>query len=150
MLGRMRLSSWSSLEELEMERSASIKHIKDDSLSIYETTLMKLKEGSRRNTNLENLDSTGIGIDNAEVKLAPVVEEVEMLDTDCTSSVTSTNQSDCQPIEKEQQNKSVSIVSLFARYKNAHCALGSPDQKAVVVENGCMSSDTSEISNHVN
>lgn len=35
MLGRMRISSWTSLEELEMERSASSKHIKDDSLSIY-------------------------------------------------------------------------------------------------------------------
>lgn len=112
---------------------------------------MKLKEGSRRNTNLEHLDSMGIGIDNAVANLPPVVEEAEMLDTDCTSSVTSTNQSDCQPlpIEKEQQNKSVSIISLFARYKNAHYALGSPDQKAVV-ENGYISSDISEISNHVN
>lgn len=115
-----------------------------------ETTLMKLKEGSRRNTNLENLDSTVIGIDNAVANLPPVVEEAEMLDTDCTSSVTSTNQSDCQPIEKEQQNKSVSIISLFARYKNAHYALGSPDQKAVVAENGCIPSDASGISNHVN
>lgn len=113
---------------------------------------MKLKEGSRRNTNLENLDSRGIGVDNAVANLPPIVEEAEMLDTDCTSSVTSTNQSDCQPmsVEKEQQNKSVSIISLFSRYKNTHYALGLPDQKAVVVENGCISSDTSEISNHVN
>ncbi|KAL8118475.1 hypothetical protein AgCh_016120 [Apium graveolens] len=152
MLGRMRISSWSSLEELEMERSASSKHIKDDSLSIYETTLMKLKEGSRRNTNLENLDSKGIGVDNDVANLPPIVEEAEMLDTDCTSSVTSTNQSDCQPIsiKKQQQNKSISIISLFARYKNTHYGSGSPDQKAVVVENGCISSDTSEISHHVN
>lgn len=110
---------------------------------------MKLKEGSRRNTNLENLDSTGIG--NAVENVPPVVEEAEMLDTDCTSSVTSTNQSYCQPtpIEKERQNKNVSILSLFARYKNSHCNLGSPDQMAVV-ENGCVSSDTSDFSNRVN
>ncbi|KAL1810407.1 hypothetical protein ACET3Z_027397 [Daucus carota] len=147
----MRISSWSSLEELELERSAPSKLIKDDSLSIYETTLMKLKEGSRRNTKLEHSDSVGMGIDSSVANMPPVVEEAEMLDTDCTSSVTFKNQSDCQPIpvEKEQQNKNVSILSLFARYKNSHRALGSPDDKAVV-ENGCISSDTYEITNHVN
>ncbi|VFQ97873.1 unnamed protein product [Cuscuta campestris] len=47
MLGRVRRPSISSLEQLEMERQPP-KLIKTDSLSVYETTLLKLKEGSRR------------------------------------------------------------------------------------------------------
>ncbi|KAF3665133.1 putative GDP-mannose transporter GONST3-like isoform X1, partial [Capsicum annuum] len=49
MLGRVRRSTISSLEELELERPSS-KFIKADSLSVYETTLLKLREGSRRDT----------------------------------------------------------------------------------------------------
>ncbi|KDO69329.1 hypothetical protein CISIN_1g047698mg, partial [Citrus sinensis] len=46
MLGRVRAAS-STPYDLELERMPS-KLIKDDSLSIYEATLMKLKLGARR------------------------------------------------------------------------------------------------------
>ncbi|CAN0826950.1 hypothetical protein LINGRAHAP2_LOCUS845, partial [Linum grandiflorum] len=45
MFGRLRPPS-SSLDSLELERSHS-KFFKDDSLSVYEATLMKLKRGSQ-------------------------------------------------------------------------------------------------------
>ncbi|XP_042012980.1 uncharacterized protein LOC121761396 [Salvia splendens] len=48
MFGRVRPAPISSLEPLESQRS-SIKIIKHDSLSIYESTLLKLKQGSRCN-----------------------------------------------------------------------------------------------------
>ncbi|KAI3890312.1 hypothetical protein MKX03_028867 [Papaver bracteatum] len=48
MFGRVRAAASDSLDSLELERPFSSKIIKDDSLSIYEITLQKLRLGSRR------------------------------------------------------------------------------------------------------
>ncbi|RZC77591.1 hypothetical protein C5167_001775 [Papaver somniferum] len=48
MFGRVRAAASNSLDSLELERPFPSKIIKDDSLSIYEITLQKLRLGSRR------------------------------------------------------------------------------------------------------
>ncbi|KAI3970326.1 hypothetical protein MKX01_023973 [Papaver californicum] len=48
MFGRVRAAASDSLDSLELERPFSTKTMKDDTLSIYEITLQKLRLGSRR------------------------------------------------------------------------------------------------------
>ncbi|EYU23155.1 hypothetical protein MIMGU_mgv1a020033mg, partial [Erythranthe guttata] len=63
MFGRVRASPISSLELLEMERPPS-KIIKHDSLSIYESTLLKLKQGSHCNPRYNPEDSCTMATDS--------------------------------------------------------------------------------------
>nr|GLL17552.1 uncharacterized protein LOC109190506 [Ipomoea trifida] len=118
MLGRVRRSSISSLEQLELERQ-SPKLMKSDSLSIYETTLLKLKEGSRRDISTCLEDSKG--------------EEA--------SSAIDVNSSSCDLTEdsQRQQRKTgkFSLPYLFLRYRSSRQAVSSPD------EDSCSSASTS-------
>ncbi|XAR67927.1 hypothetical protein NMG60_11002869 [Bertholletia excelsa] len=91
MLGRVRPSP-SSLECLELERPAT-KIIKDDSLSIYEATLAKLREGSRRA--LVPLSEQAHGTDESSISASNSSSEEDMaVEISCSSSIlsSSTNQ----------------------------------------------------------
>lgn len=108
---------------------------------------MKLKQGSRRDLSLSNVGSTETDI-NHVASIIPDGEEAMTFDADC-SAAASRNSSDCHSIgtSNEQQNKNVSVLYLFSRYKNSRHGLSSPDQKAMVIENGCFSSNTCQIPN---
>ncbi|XP_031119243.1 uncharacterized protein LOC116022612 [Ipomoea triloba] len=118
MLGRVRRSSISSLEQLELERQ-SPKLMKSDYLSIYETTLLKLKEGSRRDISTCLEDSKG----------------------DEASSAIDVDSSSCDLTEdsRRQQRKTgnFSLPYLFLRYRSSRQAVSSPD------EDSCSSASTS-------
>ncbi|XP_019196542.1 PREDICTED: uncharacterized protein LOC109190506 [Ipomoea nil] len=115
MLGRVRRSSISSLEQLELERQPP-KLMKSDSLSIYETTLLKLKEGSRRRDISSCLeDSKG--------------EEASAIDVDSSSSFDSQRQ---QP-----KTGNLSLPYLFLRYRSSRQPVSSAD------EDSCSSATTS-------
>ncbi|KAH7549758.1 hypothetical protein JRO89_XS13G0077700 [Xanthoceras sorbifolium] len=128
MFGRVRAAS-STLDNLELERAPS-KLIKDDSLSIYEATLMKLKLGSQRN--LDPLSEMAVGAESscasADVPascgdaLSSPHHDIMMMDTDCSSaSSLSSSSSDCHSTGslKQHQSRNVSVLYLFSKYKNS-------------------------------
>ncbi|KAA8542168.1 hypothetical protein F0562_023320 [Nyssa sinensis] len=138
MLGRVRPSS-TSPECLERQPS---KITKDDSLSIYETTLMKLKQGSRRDLSPQPEDSVKPEI-SCTASILPY-EEATTIEADCSSTSLSPSSSDCQSMGtlKEQGNMNMSILRLFSRYKSSRHALSSPNEEAMTVENDCSSAST--------
>ncbi|CAN1239637.1 hypothetical protein LINGRAPRIM_LOCUS2433 [Linum grandiflorum] len=115
MFGRLRPPS-SSLDSLELERSHS-KFFKDDSLSVYEATLMKLKRGSQLAT--------------TNCCHSPMEAE-----SDCISSISSTtsshgsNSTVLQPLPTLTSSASSpstvdlkhqpSVLDLFSKYKLSH------------------------------
>ncbi|KVI06223.1 uncharacterized protein LOC112510090 [Cynara cardunculus var. scolymus] len=114
MLGRVRACSLSSLEVLEMERTPKL--LKDDSLSIYEKTLLKLQQGSKRNLSLipeESMktDDTSPSMATNEAAL------VAVNGSDYGSTDSSDNQS--MIIAKEEPRGNLSVVYLFSRYKTS-------------------------------
>ncbi|XP_059655133.1 uncharacterized protein LOC132302314 [Cornus florida] len=141
MLGRVRPSS-SSLECLELERSPP-KIIKDDSLSIYETTLMKLRQGSQRDLSSLSENSMNAYISSTSASIPPY-EEALTIDYDCSSASISRSDIVCQSLStlKEPQKRNLSILYLFSRYKSSRKAPSSPDE-AMAIENGCSSSSVS-------
>ncbi|KAL2539607.1 hypothetical protein Adt_00585 [Abeliophyllum distichum] len=120
MLGRVRPSSIGSLGLLELERPNS-KLIKDDSLSIYETTLLKLKRGSLRNPSLAPENSTGT--DENCTMASDLTEPLIRSSTDSLPISSS-----CESTGTDQGTKSLSILYLFSRYKNSQQhSISSPD-----------------------
>ncbi|CAA7056459.1 unnamed protein product [Microthlaspi erraticum] len=92
------------------------KIIKDDPLSVYESTLLKLKQGSR-------LDSVGPLSETETENPSSSSNSVETLV--CTDAkgdandVTLCNGSDAMAVDSGQQkNKNPSVLSMFCRYKN--------------------------------
>ncbi|OMP12016.1 hypothetical protein COLO4_03517 [Corchorus olitorius] len=147
MLGRVRASpSPSPLDSLETPPS---KIIKDDSFSIYEATLMKLKLGSQRPlvseltvTETETVpeaktdessDAMNVGASCLSKSCQDIswdgdgVGEVMMTDTDCSSS--------------QQGSKSMSILYMFSKFnKGYQRAPENTSNEAMIVENdGCAS-----------
>ncbi|KAM3319291.1 hypothetical protein P3S67_006491 [Capsicum chacoense] len=139
MLGRVRRSTISSLEELELERPSS-KFIKADSLSVYETTLMKLREGSRRDTSFpaESLVDGNIccitsgGSPKEEASINSPSEHVE----DTIS---------CQPSGslREIQKSNFSLAYMFSRYRRSQCAGGTNEEDAMLIEDNTCSANYS-------
>ncbi|CAH1423229.1 unnamed protein product [Lactuca virosa] len=130
MLGRVRACSLSSLEVLEMERTPS-KLLKDDSLSIYEKTLLKLQQGSHR-----------------DLSLIPD----ESMNTDTSPSMASNEASmkvnasmDSLPSSKEEPHGNLSVLYMFSRYKTSrHDNPNSSDgSNAMEMQNDCSSANTS-------
>ncbi|WJX94462.1 hypothetical protein P8452_75877 [Trifolium repens] len=123
MFGRIRASP-SSLDSLECFPPSKI--LKDDSFSIYEATLMKLKLGAKRDKLSMQLEEEEIKIDcsvtdevNMDVDCAPATVTVtdscsigdvgitKLMDTDCSSSVTNAS-SPIVASESESESESVS------------------------------------------
>ncbi|KAL3631650.1 hypothetical protein CASFOL_024634 [Castilleja foliolosa] len=108
MLGRVRPSS-SSPEQLEMEIPSS-KIIKHDSLSIYESTLLKLKQGSRCNPSYNSEDSAKM---DANCTMGADSPRNDMIaDADC-SSTDSISQYTISL--KEEGSKNMSILDFFSK-----------------------------------
>ncbi|KAK1571966.1 hypothetical protein Q3G72_025532 [Acer saccharum] len=127
MFGRVRAAS-STLDTLELERAPS-KLFKDDSLSIYEATIMKLKLGSQRNLDppSEIAMGTESGCASADVPkccgdgLSSPHHDTKMMDTDCSSANSLSTSSDCQSTGslKQHQSRNVSVLYLFSKYKSS-------------------------------
>ncbi|XP_051125524.1 uncharacterized protein LOC127247625 [Andrographis paniculata] len=113
MLGKVRASSMSSLEQLEMERPPS-KAVKHDTLSIYESTLLKLKQGSRCN------QEDPAAMDTCAITGSP--ETVMLSNASCSSADSCTTPSPSfQSTEssKESQSQNKSILYFFTKYNNS-------------------------------
>ncbi|XP_061366532.1 uncharacterized protein LOC133309747 [Gastrolobium bilobum] len=128
MFGRIRAST-SSLDSLEGPPS---KILKDDSFSIYEATLMKLKLGAQRDISSskemdEVINDCSISSPCAEEAnctpatiISPVGDGIMMMDTDCSSTTTSTSPSFGDHVSagnSEQRRSSNSNVSILHFYK---------------------------------
>ncbi|KAG6573109.1 hypothetical protein SDJN03_26996, partial [Cucurbita argyrosperma subsp. sororia] len=155
MFGRIR--SPSSLESLE--RATSKIH-KDDCLSIYETTLMKLKLGSQRDPcppiTLEDALEDGETDSNSSSSCTeamnthaflkdshqlvnPTKEDLMAVDSDYSTTSTPDSSEDCQSTEYSTQRRmNNSILYLFSKFKNSS---GTPkimeEEEAVATEDIC-------------
>ncbi|XVF11605.1 hypothetical protein REPUB_Repub08aG0041500 [Reevesia pubescens] len=162
MFGRVRASPSSSpLDSLETPPS---KIIKDDSLSIYEATLMKLKLGSRHpisppvvtedadcpsetvpeathdlsseTMNVEATCSSGTVSRSCQDEISSN-EEAMVIDTDCSSATASNSSSDCQStgnLNSQQRSEGVSILHLFSKFKGYQLA-PTIGREAMMIEN---------------
>ncbi|CAI9113045.1 OLC1v1013572C1 [Oldenlandia corymbosa var. corymbosa] len=145
LLGRVRRPSIASLEALEMERS-SPKIIKDDHLSVYESTLMKLKEGSQRCQTLNQTDAM-----STDVSCVTATDSTESSSAGCLSTgsfnfVGEETNSGSSP--SEQRNKTPSVLYLFSRYKSLKSDPRSSDDKVVLMETECSSASASPSSSN--
>ncbi|XP_011073003.1 uncharacterized protein LOC105158076 [Sesamum indicum] len=145
MLGRVRASPMGSLELLEMERPNS-KIIKHDSLSIYESTLMKLKQGSHCNPRCNPEDSARTDPDCTNMATSSPEEAVSS-DADCCSTDSFPNSIPCfqstGPL-KAQGNRNMSILYFFSKYKSSQSqhAQSSNDKEEMAIESGYSSSSS--------
>ncbi|XP_004309797.1 PREDICTED: uncharacterized protein LOC101303872 [Fragaria vesca subsp. vesca] len=156
MFGRVRASS---IPAESLERPPC-KIFKDDSLSIYEVTLMKLKLGSKRNlspcsnevvemdagSNSSSLESEPMNIEvncaSSGTSSSPdsvasfPQEEVMTLDTDCSSERSSVSSSGCDSAGtlKQPRSTEVSVLYLFSKFKRAHDAISSSSSEAMIVD----------------
>ncbi|BFG32358.1 hypothetical protein CerSpe_186320 [Prunus speciosa] len=168
MFGKIRASSCPA-ESLERP---PFKILKDDSLSIYEATLMKLKLGSKRN--LSPCSSEVVGeIDNGstssssnsepmkidancasaaaswghiEVASSPQEQKEFMtLDTDCSSVTSSTSSTDCHSLGtlKQQRSTNVSVLYLFSKFKRAQEDICLSSGDAMTIESASISPSSS-------
>ncbi|XP_050225310.1 uncharacterized protein LOC126674831 [Mercurialis annua] len=143
MFGRVRTSSSS------LDRPPS-KIFKDDPLSIYESTLMKLKLGSQRDASLpstetvedmesdcatltvsrtsaEQLDSstcTNISGSSEHFVTSPGEEEAMAIDT-CSPSASTQSSPSASALPKQLQSKNMPLLYLFSRYNSTRHALSS-------------------------
>ncbi|KAK4436889.1 hypothetical protein Salat_0022800 [Sesamum alatum] len=143
MLGRVRASPMGSLELLEMERPNS-KIIKHDSLSIYESTLMKLKQGSHCNPRCNPEDSARAD-PYSTIMTTSSPEEAVTSDADCCSTDSFPNSTPCfqstGPL-KAQGNRNMSILYYFSKYKSSPHAQSSNDKEEMAIESGYYSSSS--------
>ncbi|XP_060204437.1 uncharacterized protein LOC132632492 [Lycium barbarum] len=142
MLGRVRRCTINSLEQLELERPSS-KLIKADSLSVYETTLMKLREGSRRDTSFPTESSVDGSICCITSGGSPK-EEASITDTDSSSEYLEDTTS-CPPTgsSRETKKSNLSLAYMFSRYRSSQCAGGTNEEDAMIIEDGIGSANTS-------
>ncbi|KAJ6374439.1 hypothetical protein OIU78_030040 [Salix suchowensis] len=143
MFGRVRVSS-SSLDSLERPSS---KILKEDSLSIYEATLMKLKLGSHRDQSspfeetvdmesesssttsassfMESNNSSTTALKSLQHVITSPDEEVMTLDSDRSSASDQLSFSSMQSTgdSKDQRSRNVSVLFLFSKYTNSRQAL---------------------------
>ncbi|XP_030494563.2 uncharacterized protein LOC115710334 [Cannabis sativa] len=150
MFGRVRPASFSSssLESFDLDRPHS-KIIKEDSLSVYEATLVKLKLGSQRNLSSlpKNESDVDGGLGSCSNSLEPMkidlkspsasgseftsslneLEEVVTMDTDYLSH------SDTVKNSKHKEESIASIFYLFSKFKKA---VSTSPEDSLAVENG--------------
>ncbi|XP_071710217.1 uncharacterized protein [Rutidosis leptorrhynchoides] len=140
MLGRVRASSLSSLQVLEMERTPS-KLLKDDSLSIYEKTLLKLQQGSRRDLSLIPDESVKTDTTISSNESSVVVDAPAYASTDSVSS-----SGNVQPmiVSKEKRRGNLSVVYMFSKYESSKNGdISSCDDNGIEMEDDCSFANTS-------
>ena len=95
-----------------------------------ETTLMKLKQGSRH-----------VQSSPAEESHISPSGTVMTIDVHSVPTSISPSSSECQSMgtSKDQRYTNVSVVYLFSKYKSSQRALSSPDNEAMATESGCSS-----------
>ncbi|XVE54532.1 hypothetical protein DITRI_Ditri03aG0089200 [Diplodiscus trichospermus] len=171
MFGRVRASpSPSPLDNLETPPS---KIIKDDSLSIYESTLMKLKLGSQRHlispsTVTEETDRVSESVPESISDLSSEVmsveancssgtvsrscqdiqsdEEAMAIDTDCCSESVSNCSSDFQStgnFNSQQRSEGVSILYLFSKFKGYQRTPANSHEEMIIENDGSASFSSS-------
>lgn len=124
MLGKIRPSP-SPAECLELERLPS-KLFKDDSLSIYESTLVKLKQGSQRDSSpvsqdLMDFDSNS----NASEDSPKVLVSCSTPGLPACSSDSSCVSVSSTPDQEQKRGREISIRYLFSKYASSHHKQGS-------------------------
>ncbi|KAG6683877.1 hypothetical protein I3843_12G035500 [Carya illinoinensis] len=152
MFGRIRPSS-SSPESLERPPS---KILKDDPISIYEATLMKLKLGSQRELSSPSEQTVQIEVDfdlssscagatsnsnSSENTAISPCEEVIAIDTKCSSRSGSPDSVDTHSTGsmKEQQSRSNSVLYLFSKFMNSREVACLSCEDAMQLQDGCSS-----------
>ncbi|KAG8379412.1 hypothetical protein BUALT_Bualt07G0085800 [Buddleja alternifolia] len=108
-----------------MERPPS-KIIKHHSLSIYESTLLKLKQGSHCNPSTNPEDSARM-YEHCSME----TEEAMTSDADCSSTDCSSFKS--TDSSKEQECRNISILYLFSKYKASQQNEQRTNEKEVVM-----------------
>ncbi|PWA50972.1 hypothetical protein CTI12_AA467970 [Artemisia annua] len=143
MLGRVRACSLSSLQVLEMERTPS-KLLKDDNLSIYEKTLLKLQKGSQRDVSLSPEESTNTDT-SPSVTTVSSNEASMVVDTPdyaSTDSFPVSGSSQFMIIAKEEPHKNLSVLDMFSRYKTSrNDNISSCDESTMAMEDDCSSAN---------
>ncbi|XP_054821908.1 uncharacterized protein LOC129320466 [Prosopis cineraria] len=140
MFGKIRPSS--SLETLEGSPPSKI--LKDDSFSIYEATLMKLKLGAQRDTSAFSKESDEIMIDDSAIS-SSCVEGTNVVSTRISASASSSHHapnlagagsmmtvSDCSSIStspgrdqfstgtsEQPRQSNISIIHFFSKVKDS-------------------------------
>lgn len=163
MFGRVRASPLpSQLDSLETPPS---KIFKDDSLSIYEATLMKLKLGSQRllispptvteetDRAFQTVPETASGSSSEAMSVEatcssatvstncqyiPSDEEAMEIESDCCSASVANGSSDCQStgnLNSHQWSKGPSILFLFSKFKG-YQRTPRTSHEVVMIENG--------------
>ncbi|KAG2676092.1 hypothetical protein I3760_12G035600 [Carya illinoinensis] len=152
MFGRIRPSS-SSPESLERPPS---KILKDDPISIYEATLMKLKLGSQRELSSPSEQTVQIEVDfdlssscagatsnsnSSENTAISPCEEVIAIDTKFSSRSGSPDSVDTHSTGsmKEQQSRSISVLYLFSKFMNSREVACLSCEDAMQLQDGCSS-----------
>ncbi|GAB2269716.1 hypothetical protein Dimus_004638 [Dionaea muscipula] len=122
MLGRIRVPP-SPLESLELEERSPLKIVKQDSLSIYETTLLKLKEGSQRSLSSpdEGLDSTS---SEQNPRLGMMMLDEAFASGCCSATISaSQNKGDLHLpsglSSAQHKGRNLSISHLFSKYERS-------------------------------
>ncbi|XP_076901959.1 uncharacterized protein LOC143556557 [Bidens hawaiensis] len=152
MLGRVRTCSLSSLEVLEMERTPSFKLLKDDSLSIYEKTLLKLQQGSQ-------LSLPSISEESTKTSTSPSMSIVQSNEASMTvnaaehcastGSFSSLGDSQSLIISKEESCGNLSVLHMFSKYKaSRNKKIISCDDSAMEVEDYGSSASLSPSHDH--
>ncbi|XP_028766146.1 uncharacterized protein LOC114724041 [Neltuma alba] len=156
MFGRIRPSP-ASLETLEGSPS---KILKDDSFSIYEATLMKLKLGAQRDTSAFCKEADEIMIDDSAISSSEGTNVMSnclsasgsssqhtpnlagdgsmMIDSDCSSISASPSRNQLPTVTLEQPRQSnISIIHFFPKLKDSRRTGGidSPCGESVSTEN---------------
>ncbi|KAL6563460.1 hypothetical protein OROGR_002419 [Orobanche gracilis] len=115
MFDRVRAAPVRSSEPLESER-LSCKIIKQDALSIYESTLLKLKQGSRCNPTTAAFRIVAIDDEPEE----SVTAGGGRISTDSLPESTSSSvQSTASSSSNEGPNMNMSILHFFSKHKSA-------------------------------
>ncbi|KAL1540861.1 hypothetical protein AAHA92_25152 [Salvia divinorum] len=142
MFGRVRPAPISSLEPLESQRS-SIKIIKHDSLSIYESTLLKLKQGSRCNPICDPEDYSRK--DAICIMAIDSPEEAVSAGAGCSSteSLPKASSSDQSTVfSNEVAKTNMSILHFFSKHKSTTHTRSSSDTESMATESGYSSSSS--------
>ncbi|GAV68018.1 hypothetical protein CFOL_v3_11521 [Cephalotus follicularis] len=142
MFGRMRPPS-ASLDSLGRPPPKILKH---DSLSIYEATLMKLKQGSQRDPS-----SSSVPVVEKESNDAPAsvpefcwdanpstpCMEAEKIEHNYNSASSSPISSDSQSsrVSKLPQSRTISVLYLFSKYNSSKHVLSPSHEEAMMIEN---------------
>lgn len=113
------------------------------SISDAETTLLKLREGSRRDTSFPVESSVDGNICCITSGGSPR-EEASITDTDSSREYLE-DTSSCQPRVslKEQKKTKFSLAYMFSRYRSSQCAGGINEEDAMDIEDDTCSANSS-------